>query len=1054
MAGNYFFVLQPASLSIFNASAGTGKTFTLTRAYLSLCLGENLPFRYREILALTFTNKAAAEMRTRMLSNLREIALGKPTEIGALIASDLNIDQAQLSKRADEVLRNIIHDLSSVSISTIDKFTYRLLRSFSFELGINPTARLRMDSGLIARQTVENLMVIAAEDGQDLLKTYLKNFVRDQMETGYSWNIFTQLEEIVANLHHENDREAVNAFTEKSLIDLTEIRKDLRKKISEKQIQLNTLIDLFESAFTHKTVPDDAISFVNEFYKFLSKFKEYPCLPSKSIAKNRDNFFLKKPQINKYAAEMEPVGQAYDQMMEVLPGLLSEFNLLVEVRKHFDKIALLGALKSAYDDLSSEEKFLNIGEFQGLVNKLTGSDTPDFIFERLGDRYGYFFIDEFQDTSILQWQNLKTLALSAMANNGSAMLVGDPKQSIYRWRGSNPEMFIDLISDKDPDRFSVLPSGQTIARYDLIKNNLPVNYRSGKSIVSFVHEMFIRQVNEETPSATDIAYSQVTDQSHHNFEGWVEVEVVGNKSHPDGDSFDDLQRERCIEWITEALESGFALSDIAIITRKNNEGKKVAEWIEDARQKGHPGLRVISNESFILDEQPEIRALIFALGHISFPHVKIHRFEWIKALIESGEIRWDETERHERIFSLCTDTNAYFTTQMQEIFPRYKPAELRSLPITEKCIRLMQMMNMAYGENVFLQALVEKIRSLTEESPLDVPEFLQWWNDPKRDNITIEIPQNLDAITIITIHKAKGLEWPVVIMPFTHWSYFNNFDTFWHTDIKDTELTHSHLPVKDPKEEKPFPDSYNRAVADIREKQIFDNINLLYVGCTRAAQRLHILCINRSKRTESAYNFFKNKLFPEMDEGEVKVYTKGAKTEKVQEKPKGENVHERYIRHLDVGENRPILRVGRKHSPGINETPAIIWGNYIHDVLQNCALQANRVDEVLEDMLREKQITREISEVLKVQVSGILQREICQTIAQKAEKLLSEQSILHPDGNILRPDLVAIFADKSVIVLDYKTGSPHPAHEEQIDRYVNSFLCMGYTDVTGQILYV
>jgi ATP-dependent exoDNAse (exonuclease V) beta subunit len=1050
-------VLPNATLSIFNASAGTGKTFTLTKEYLALCLCDENKFRYREILALTFTNRASAEMRTRIIQSLKHIAEGQKSPISELLATELRTDSNTLAQRAYKVLSAIIHDLSSVSISTIDKFTYRLLRSFSFELGINTNARLRMDTAMIARQTVDNLMNTAAEREEEQLRKYLQEFVRDQMRNDYSWNILGRLEDIVRNLHHENDLEAVNVLKNYSLEELSTARKALNKQIKELREKINNSCLPFIHAFKSKTTPDSAISYVNDYYNFCNKAKHTPTLPGKRIISNRENSFLKKGSEDIYGADMEPATQAFDRMMSTLPGDIATYNLLDEIKKSFDSIALIGVLQKAYENIRENENFVNIGEFQPLIHELTGSDEPDFIFERLGDKYKYFFIDEFQDTSTLQWKNLKTLALHAMANNGSTMLVGDPKQSIYRWRGSNPEMFIDLIDDKDPDRFSVLTDGRIVPRYDFKKNHLPVNYRSGKSIVRFVHDLFHRPQHEGANTAADIAYREINRESSKDYEGYVQIELIGKKAFEDKEAADEHLEKRCIELISQTLNGGFDLSDIAILVRKNEEGQRVAEWIEKARQNNtDKQLRVISHESFILDEQPSIRLVIAAMAHLLYPGVKTHRYNMLQELYQLGKLPWNSNEIHLRLKELIAANTDDYAGYLQIHFPEYKPRSLHSLPVTEKCIRLMQMFDMRYGEDVFLQSFIEQVRSVTNENPMDELEFLNWWDDPGRDSMSIEIPDKLNAINIISIHKSKGLEWPVVIMPFVNWTYDNRNDYLWYRKRENEHIPLEHVRVKpkNHKDDQPFPETYNTEVSSLREAQEFDNLNLLYVSFTRAAQRLHVITQAPTRKENNTCSFLARRLFPDFNDDEVNVFETGEKAPKVHDGKVRSDSEERHIQHISTGSAAPTLRVGRKHSPGINEIAAIARGNLIHEVLQRIELNPEKRGEIMQQMLREKRIARESCDDIALAVENVLQQDICKKIFAEHEELLSEQTILLPGGEVLRPDLVALMPNRSVIIIDYKSGDPRNEHRTQIDAYIKAFKEMGYAKVEGELVYI
>ncbi|MCH8547067.1 MAG: UvrD-helicase domain-containing protein [Cryomorphaceae bacterium] len=1036
-------MLPNASLTIFNASAGTGKTYTLTREFISLCLADDNPYAYRNILALTFTNKAAAEMRERILSKLRALAEGCEEDMAPGLLTTLKIDENTLQERASKVITAIIHDLASLSISTIDRFTYRLLRTFSFELNINNSARLRMDADTIAKQTVDALLEDAGENDDTMLQNYLSSFVRNQIRNDKSWNIVTQLEDIVKKLHHENDREAVNALREHDLNDFNNTRKSIAEKRKKLESEIKAAGKTAEALLDQIEHLHGDISHFNDLPSFFKKINDRRFeLPGSRLRKNRESIFLKKSAADR-AGEMEEFAHAFDQAVTVMETHLPDYNLLREIEKHFDAVALLGTLHHAYKRIQKEENFINIGEFQSMINQLTDSDTPDYIFERLGDRYTWFFIDEFQDTSNLQWNNLKTLAQHAMANNGGSMLVGDPKQSIYRWRGSNPELFLNIINDKDPDRFSHLSGGQTVDRYGLNKKTLDINFRSGQAIVQFVHDLFIHKGEANTHAES--AYSEVTKKANKDFIGWVNLEF-----YPNTEAFEDVEETRLISMITDALSDGYALSDITILVRNTKDSKRVAEWISAAKQSGYPQLNVISNESFILDNQPHIKLIIALLSYLLYPFQKGSRFDILHALAELNILQSDDI--HPVLEAKINLDQDNFEAELRLMFPLLNMEMLRPLPLVDKCMRIMQMTGLKLAEDVYLQAFIEAVRARVQESPLDEHEFLRWWNDSRRDSIGIEIPENLNAITVTTIHKAKGLEWPVVIIPFANWQYQPRTPQMWLKN-NHIDLNYAQVDIKKIDDKKPMPSNYVSAVESYEEEQRFDNLNLLYVAFTRAAQRLLVMSKKPRNNSNTIHEFLCEKLNIAKLEDMVAV-TRGEQSARIDDKGKPNTFTERYIQHSNADGIAPVLQVGRKYSPGINDLPAIARGNTIHDALQLIALDRKKIIPVVEEMIRSQRIKANEREDIEQAIEAIVKHPLCVYIRENASEVHTEQTILLPGGEILRPDLIATTTDGQTFVIDYKTGDPMPKHQQQLQRYIDVLQQMGRKNVQGELIYV
>lgn len=1052
-------MLQPASLTVFNASAGTGKTFTLTRAYLNICLSSDNAFAYRSILALTFTKKAAAEMRNRILQMLQEISEGEGNDMAKLLCEDVKCSPQTLQVRAQKALSAMIHDLAAVSISTIDKFTYRLARSFSFELGINTSARLRMDQKIMAQQTVDNLFLKAGEEEKNELKKYIQELVRSQIYEDKSWNISGNLQEVVHDLQKEEEREVYQSLREIPLSKFIETRKEITailKEISEKSAELAHQV-IRERA--NCGVPEDAFSFLKNFNSFHEKIaaKQELRLPTNQLIKLRESYFLKTKPAEKYAESMSGVAETFDKLSTYLHEESPRYQLLKMAASYMDSVALTGALIDAYNDLKEEEQFVHLGEFKEKIHELTQSDTADFIFERLGDRYQYFFIDEFQDTSEIQWKNLKPLALHAMANNGSTMLVGDPKQSIYRWRGSNPQMFLDLIKDKDPDRFSVLPDQTIVQRYRFYLETLAVNYRSGSAIVDFVRQTFLRKAEGETESPADIAYQDVTKESAKNFPGYVQMQYAPINEEEDDDDADEAIRTYTLNIINE-IRKDYQQSHIAILIRTKKEGQKIAQWIAEEQTTNNSDLRVISNESFIVEQHPPVKVIAAAIQLLPALKDEQKRLNFIFEVFECGLLHWQKNEIHEKLSHWIKQDNQQFNATLKSHFPQWNPDELEYLPLPETAIRLANQLHLKIHDDVFLQAFINHLREIQQDNPMDEEAFGKYWNDNNRENIHVEAPSSIDAMTILTIHKAKGLEWPVVIMPFANWKYeARNNSTTWMPNTTEKNIDISHFKVRlkkveDQNEREVLP-QYKEVSDKHYEAVEFDNLNLLYVAFTRASHRLYINLRAKQKVEKfSTYAYLQQKYFPEANTTDILEWGEKHPVPKISKEANQKT--ERAIGSLTNTNSGLKLQVGRRYSPGVNDLPSIARGNSIHEILQYAQLNIDELESTWHKLLAAKRVKPEDKEDLFAAAKKILQNPVIQKIRSEAREILSEQSILLPGGEVLRPDALIFTQDSKIYVIDYKSGAPKNQHTSQLSAYINAIKQIYPNEIKGYLIYV
>ena len=622
--------MQRPSFSIYDASAGSGKTYALVKEYMKIILVANKNDAYRNILAITFTNKAVHEMKSRIVGSLSEFAKDEPSEKALGLMQDLAIETKlsiiQIKTKSQQIIKHIIHNYAAFDISTIDKFTHKVIRAFAHDLGLPMTFEVTLDTENLLTEAVDALIAQAGED--ETLTKLLIDFTMEKTDDDKSWDISREILETGRLVLNENNRNEITHFQDKSITEFVEIKKKLAQackvlekentKFAENALLLieNNGIDL--KSFSRGTFPNHIQSIVDGKFNPKNKmFREFEDI-----------------SINKTAKDGAIIENIIPELLQILDAVYKNFekrDFYKAFLKNITPLSLLNTVSNELSKIQEEQNVLSISEFNAIIHREIQNQPAPFIYERLGERYRHFFIDEFQDTSEMQWQNLIPLIDNATSSEidgekGTLMIVGDPKQSIYRWRGGKAEQFIELSKEHNP-----------FNNPEKVLEHLDKNYRSYSQIIEFNNDFFQLLSNEfEHENYKDLYQNHSHQKTNAKTGGYVNISFIPKieESEDDGEALDktELYLLATLNTILKVKQQGFELKDIVILTRKRSHGIAVANYLTEQ------GIPLLSSETLMIQNATEVRFIIHLLKYLknnSDLEAKAHFLHYVAEKIQN-----------------------------------------------------------------------------------------------------------------------------------------------------------------------------------------------------------------------------------------------------------------------------------------------------------------------------------------------------------------------------------------------------------------------------------
>lgn len=1087
-----------ANLKIYRASAGSGKTFTLTREFIGLMF--ELPENYRKILAVTFTNKATAEMKARILEELDRMARDDGSRMLPFFMEKYGkFTRERIRERARKILDTILHDYSAFHVMTIDSFFQGVIRSFARELGLTAAYNVELDVKKVLAAAIDGLF--RQLDGQPDLLGWMMEFIRERTREGKDW----KLKDSIAGLGSELFREAYQ-----------EHGRELEQKTGDRDF-----MKAYRSAL-HAVKTSYGSAFSKLGKKAMEIMEAEGVRPEDFSGKSRGigGFFRAAangdrtgmsgtalkclddhgPWIANNSDKQELLEAAYRRLNPVLKKMneLYErdhagYRTAETILGHVHILGILTDLSAEIYHYADEQDIFLISDTARFLREIMAGNPSSFIFEKTGSYIDHFMIDEFQDTSGFQWENFRPLLAESLAMNGSSLVVGDVKQSIYRWRNSDWEILGGSVAGTFDSR-------------QVEERSLLTNRRSREEIIRFNNDFFTRSAelvacmavpdedgSEQAGSFREkfaAAWSDVRQEvpeGQAGSGGFIRMDFIEEGS---GD-FRDAAGAMLIRRLEELMVSGVPQKEIAILVRKRSEGRAVTDLLlaDNDRPGKEPGLAfsVISNEALFLANSRVVRFILNVLTWLVHPDDKVNLAELAHHHIVVSDSRARDAGEPSvqghggdadaaRLFMAAGKTNSRDGnagkgefrpdretdgTALQELLT--KLGRLRNLPMAELVEEIIHAFGLhRHQDDVsMLAAFQDVVLDYSRNGINDPGSFLEWWKE-NGDDQSLTLPEDQDAIRVLTIHKAKGLEFNIVILPFCNWNLdHDRRPVIWCTPGRPP---FDMLPV--------VPVNYSSKLAETifapqyREERFrihVDNLNLLYVAFTRARDALFAMIPLKEDLKDTA-SLVRSVLtsgdmerdFKGEGPGGNETWTRGrmpsvqVKVQEESESP-GRSLMTDYPSLPGRGKLR--MRSGQSDLFGSEGSLKPEKGLMMHRIYELIRTRED-VPAAVRTVSTEAGIGEEEAQALIGEVARQVETPEVRAWFDGTWQVRNEQEILSPGGTVMRPDRVMFRGGKTVLV-DYKFGDvKSERYLDQVGGYVGQLREMGMKDVSGYIWYV
>ena len=1024
---------------IYDAAAGSGKTYTLVKEYLGFLLGQQKNNYYQSLLALTFTNKAVAEMKDRIIENLvafsEKNSATNPSQMMQDLASELHLGLPTIQTRAKAILTHILHNYAGFSVETIDKFNHRLIRTFAKDLSLPSNFEVVLDPTVLLTEAVDKLIDKTGVD-QAITKV-LVAFALEKADDDKSWDISKDIFKAAKLLNNEDDAVHISLFKDKTLSDFGDFKKELHKHKHLCEETILKEIHVVSDILTTHGLDKKAFS-RGSFITFIErlKTKEYAKIEFSAMWIQD---LAQKPMYGvTWAKKNEALATIIDQNQSVFEDFITAarkqvntLRFITAILKNLTPLSVINLVSKELAILQEEQNLVPLAQFNALIHKEIKDQPAPFIYERLGERYNHFFIDEFQDTSVMQWQNMiplldNSLSQAQTSKEGSLLLVGDVKQAIYRWRGGNPEQFLSLIHEKS-----------AFDTADPEIENLPKNYRSLKEIICFNNDFFsyVAQYLED-PLHEKLYLDGNKQERNEKANGYVNLEFIEGQNKEEKNQ---LYAEKTLAIVKQLNQSGFAYSDICVLTRKKDDGVFLSTYLMEH------DISVISSETLLLENADVVKCIyntILLSVQPTDTQTKIGVLDFLHAHFKIA------VDKHS-FFTSFLEPGALFSQTLKKYDIDFDLQGVAQKSLYQGAEYIVKQFGLDKIADAYLYGFMDLVFEYQQKPQADTLGFIDFW-ETKRQTASIACGENTNGVRFMTIHKAKGLEFPAVIFPYANIELYKEQEpktwisvpNTWSQDFDQTLI------------------NYNKGIAEFndqgaaihtkrRQTIALDNYNLLYVTLTRAVEQLYIITERPKEVKDSIKNF--QQLFSEFlkhqgkwDDSQ-KVYTFGNFNPQAHGKTKqtSKRVSPEFISSTPQGHNLHIINTKGLNSDS-NIKEAIAEGNLFHDTMQEIKYHGDEVF-VFQKLRRLATIREEKIAALQLKVQTVLQDPALFALFENEAQVYNERDIITKQGHTLRPDRLNFHPQtNSVTIVDYKTGTPSYDHEDQINGYATALVEMGY----------
>ncbi|WP_433834261.1 UvrD-helicase domain-containing protein [Flavobacterium anhuiense] len=1043
--------MQSPSFSIYDASAGSGKTYTLVKEYLKIILSSPKNDAYRNILAITFTNKAVHEMKSRIVGSLSEFAKDDPSPKAADLMEDLSRDTGlsiiKIKAKSQQIIKHLIHNYAAFDISTIDKFTHKVIRAFAHDLNLPMTFEVTLDTENLLVEAVDAIIAQAGED--ETLTKLLIDFTMEKTDDDKSWDVSREILDTGRLVLNENNRNEILHFQDKTIGEFVEIKKkmqalckeleDINEGLATKAIELIDKNGIDPKSFSRGTFPNHLESIRS------GKFNP----------KNKTFHEFDDIAINKTAKDRVLIENSIPELLQILKEVYQNFekrDFYKAFLKNITPLSLLNTVSNELAKIQSEQNVLSISEFNAIIHREIQNQPAPFIYERLGERYRNFFIDEFQDTSEMQWQNLIPLidnslsGLDDFGNKGTLMIVGDPKQSIYRWRGGKAEQFIELSKEEN-----------AFFHHEKVVKHLDTNYRSYSEVIEF-NNAFFKLISAEF---TNQDYKDLYE--NHSFQntnskkgGYVNISFL-----PIAEKNEFVDEEEAVEksdlyvlatlnTIREVVKQGFEYRDIVILTRKRDQGIAVANYLTEQ------GVPLLSSETLMIQNASEVRLIVHLLRYLNNSADLESKANFLHFLSSTKDLPMPV---HDFIaLGMSHKFEKEFEEWLMTFDVSFSFEDVRKKSLYEAVEIIISKFILSSEGNAYVQFFLDIVLERDIRNQSGVADFLIFW-DKNSEKFSIPSPEGNNAVRIMTIHKSKGLEFPVVIMPFADEDYNRKpKDKLW-LDTEEVDLGVPKALVDNSSAVESFGESASAVFNLKKQEELLDNINVLYVALTRAEEQLYVISQSLKAKNDGEYPnnmaafFIKFLIHQGVYDEEKLNYEFGNKTRL-----------SKITRTVDRVKSIPVVRevlnpknikIAQREALmwGTHQQEAISYGNIVHEILAFIKDRSD-VDLAVTKALENGLITfDQVDQVLQT-LKEIVNHEELNVCFDGKDTVLNEQTIVQKEGRILKPDRVVFLENKQAYLLDYKTGVVNAKYQQQIQEYQDAIEDLGYKVLKKALVYI
>jgi ATP-dependent exoDNAse (exonuclease V) beta subunit len=1023
---------------VYKSSAGSGKTFTLVKEYLRLALHDEkkLSWSFKRILAVTFTNKAAAEMKQRVISALDKIINTEPLpEPGTLLCIELQIPEEALRERARQLLAAILHNYSDFSIGTIDSFTHKIVKTFAHDLELPVNFNLETDLDGFYDQVISELFSKVGED--PYVTRLLKEYALSRTEENASWDPEKNLLDFVKLLQKENAGYFLEELEKYSPEELERFRQEFFRFTRDYRSWLKQNASKAIELLSENHIPESDVwggnkGPVNFFHKCLRNEATPEDAEGKRLAQviEKNNWIAGNVHADHSRISTE-LSKIANVLIQYIHSNYSHYALCELLARHIYQLMLVKKIGDISRQKKEEEQIVFISEFNHKIFELINNEPTPFIYERLGEKYQHYLLDEFQDTSALQWQNILPLLDNSLANGWFNLVVGDGKQSIYRWRNADVKQFAGLPEVKNTAGSVVVEERARTLKRNFVGKKLDVNYRSTKTIIEFNNSLFDHLCPRILLPEYAGIYSEQAQQIRSQHAGYVSIHT----GKVEKDELDDFHCSTIKKHIDSAIEDGFSLRDICVICRTNIHGNLIASFL--ASQK----IPVVSSDSLLLKNNPEVHTIVCFLNYLENPDDHVSAAAVLNYLSMSGKIPATAISealkklKSQNLFSILA---GYNISLYKNEFP------LRN--IFDNCIRVAQTLGLCEANHLYMRFFLDEVNEFLVTKNSNLGNFLQWW-ETRQNKASVILPESSNAVKIMTIHASKGLEFPVVIAPYCNWQLYKPGNAWVKLSSEKAGLSVAVVSLSEKVREAGLETELDQE----KQEQALDNLNLLYVTFTRAVNRLHVIATaSESNKQKTVGNWLEDYL--EETKGKNNFFEFGEKTGPLEERKKSYS-------------QLSLSPVSFKAS----DSNVKIKSSWLkdNDEIEKAKRQGITMHWILSRILTKSDIASALEAAL---IQGLIRREEVDETGNKIVKLLDhpllsphytsstqsrlEHELITADGEILRPDKI-VAAGEQCVIIDYKTGAENnKKYLPQMQKYENAMRDLGLKNITKILAYI